>query len=91
MLQRGPQDSLTHSDSNPRTALAATWLAPRNYTGSVILAASVVQDFATYWVNMQTDPVLISPAHKAEQEPLAEPEPKPDVKPKAAKPPAEQE
>ena len=50
---------MTHSNSNAKTSITVSWSPPFLLTGQVYVAATVVQDFDTYWVDIRSDKVTV--------------------------------
>ena len=54
-----PQDTVTHQSSKPKTSVTISWSPPSLYIGKVYVAATVVKNFATYWVDIKSDMVMV--------------------------------
>jgi len=81
------QDTVTHSDNSAQDSVVVKWNAPSEYTGSVAIVATVLQDYVTYWVkhrstsiNVTLEPVT-EPQPETETEPTTEPEDEPETTP----------
>ncbi len=46
--------SATHVDNSPKPSITLLWMPPSGFAGKVVFIATVVQDFNTYWVGLQS-------------------------------------
>ncbi|PNF24839.1 putative ferric-chelate reductase 1 [Cryptotermes secundus] len=54
------QNTVTHADPSKRDNLEFEWEAPDYYEGSVIFVATVVQDFSTFWQDVNSAPITVT-------------------------------
>ena len=50
-----PQSALTHSDPTPKQSVKVKWTPPQDFAGKVKVLATMVKDFNTYWVKLESD------------------------------------
>eukprot|EP00092_Neocalanus_flemingeri_P050636 GFUD01058614.1.p1 GENE.GFUD01058614.1~~GFUD01058614.1.p1 ORF type:complete len:202 (-),score=51.93 GFUD01058614.1:15-620(-) len=56
-----PQSSITHTSNVEKLGQTVEWSPPDQFTGSVVMVATFVQDGYTYWVNVTSDTVQTVP------------------------------
>lgn len=54
------KNGVTHIDTTEKRNLEFEWVPPVNYQGTIVFNATFVQDYATYWVGVESDRVDIS-------------------------------
>ncbi|GAB0093620.1 Putative ferric-chelate reductase 1 homolog [Sergentomyia squamirostris] len=57
----GADNSATHVSPQPKRRLTFEWEAPADYLGPVVFNGTVAQDYATFWVGMESTPVQVVP------------------------------
>ncbi|VVC24734.1 Hypothetical protein CINCED_3A009275 [Cinara cedri] len=57
-----PKSSVTHSSNSKKKSVEFDWEAPSNFDGQVDFVATVVLNFATYWVGITSTPVQVKRA-----------------------------
>ena len=58
-----PQTSVTHTHNEPKTSVSVQWRAPADFTGEegeVKIFATVVQSYANYWVNLESEILTVN-------------------------------
>ncbi|XP_056640681.1 putative ferric-chelate reductase 1 homolog isoform X2 [Diorhabda sublineata] len=61
----GPDDSVTHSSPAIKNRLDLIWLPPVGYEGPVIFNSTVVHDFSTFWVGLESEEIHIKKSSRA--------------------------
>ena len=63
------QRAVTHTDANSHevSVLHLQWTPPYNYHGIVVITATVVLNYTTYWTNIRSHPVTVSLGEKMEE------------------------
>ena len=54
-----PQTAVTHVNSNPKSSVKVKWTAPSDFEGSVKIHATIVQDYSTFWVKVQSNSIEV--------------------------------
>merc|ERR1712227_1002700 len=56
------QRAVTHTDANKNqvSVVHLQWTPPYNYHGIIVVTATVVQNYSTYWTNIRSHPVSVS-------------------------------
>ena len=54
-----PQSAITHINNQQKLLQTVEWRPPSQFTGSVVMVATVVKDFDTYWVNITSDTIMV--------------------------------
>ncbi len=54
--------AVTHVDSSFKHSISLLWMPPPGFTGKVVFIATVVQDFNTYWVGIQSNALDVGTA-----------------------------
>ena len=62
------QRAVTHTDANSHqvNVLHLQWTPPYNYHGIVVITATVVVNYTTYWTNIRSHPVTVSLGEKTD-------------------------
>ncbi|KAL1497531.1 hypothetical protein ABEB36_008475 [Hypothenemus hampei] len=55
-----PSDSITHNSPNDKNSIDVVWSPPRGYEGPVIFNATIAQEYETFWVGLESDPVHVT-------------------------------
>ena len=55
-----PHSALTHSDSTPKPSVKVKWTPPQDFSGKVKVLATLVKDFKTYWVKLESETLEVS-------------------------------
>ncbi|KAK2589300.1 hypothetical protein KPH14_007851 [Odynerus spinipes] len=55
----GVKNAVTHANQTKKQNLEFDWIAPPNYEGTIIFNATFVQDYATYWVGVESPKVVV--------------------------------
>merc|ERR1719357_761075 len=73
---------VTHTGGEAKEEVEVAWRAPKHFFGTVIVYATVVKDYSTYWVKFPSHKVTVSKL-SGEGEPESEPEsgPEPESEP----------
>ncbi|XP_044737740.1 putative ferric-chelate reductase 1 homolog isoform X2 [Chrysoperla carnea] len=53
------KDTVTHVNTNKKSAVVVEWEAPEGYLGPVIFNSTIAQDYATFWTGVESNPVEI--------------------------------
>lgn len=56
---KAARSGATHSGKERKTSLEFEWEAPEDFEGPIVFNATFVQDFATYWVGVQSPQVHV--------------------------------
>lgn len=61
LIQCGELDSTaTHTSPQPKASgMSIQWQAPKDFTGDVVFKGTVAQDFAQFWVGIESLPVRV--------------------------------
>ena len=52
--------ALTHSDPSPKESVKAKWTPPQDFSGKVKVLATLVKDFKTYWVKLESETLEVT-------------------------------
>ncbi|XP_072391895.1 putative ferric-chelate reductase 1 homolog [Diabrotica undecimpunctata] len=52
-------DTATHNNPTPKDHLDLIWVPPVGYEGPIIFNSTIAQDYSTFWVGIQSQPVQI--------------------------------
>ena len=65
------QRAVTHSDANKNlvSVVHLQWTPPYNYHGIVVITATVVQNYSTYWTNIRSHPISVSVGEQEQNHP----------------------
>lgn len=55
----GVKNAVTHANQTKKQNLEFDWIAPPNYEGTIIFNTTFVQDYATYWVGVESPKVSV--------------------------------
>lgn len=57
----GPENTVTHTSSSSKKNLGVEWQAPNDFVGEVIFNGTVAQDYARFWVGINSVSVQVLP------------------------------
>ncbi|XP_022240036.1 putative ferric-chelate reductase 1 homolog isoform X2 [Limulus polyphemus] len=64
------KNSLTHGNVKDKKEFITKWIPPANFKGKVIFRGTVLKDFKTFWVNIDTSPLwVVGPSLQPERKP----------------------
>ena len=52
--------AVTHSDPTPKQSVKVKWTPPQNFTGKIKVLATLVKDFKTYWVKLESETLEVT-------------------------------
>ena len=55
-----PHSALTHSDPTPKQSVKVKWTPPQDFSGKVKVLATLVKDFKTYWVKLESETLEVT-------------------------------
>ena len=55
-----PHSALTHADSTPKQSVKVKWTPPQDFSGKVKILATLVKDFKTYWVKLESETLEVT-------------------------------
>lgn len=61
----GSSDTVTHSNPTVKNRLDLIWLPPVGYEGPVVFNSTIVHDFSTFWVGLESKQVDIKKSSRA--------------------------
>ena len=50
-----PHSALTHTDPTSKESVKLKWTPPQDFSGKVKVLATLVKDFKTYWVKLESE------------------------------------
>lgn len=60
LINCGGQDSTaTHTNTQTKKDLALEWVAPDNFVGEIVFNGTIAQDYAQFWVGIESTPVKV--------------------------------
>ncbi|XP_025420155.1 putative ferric-chelate reductase 1 homolog [Sipha flava] len=54
-----PSSGVTHSSNTKKKSVEFDWEAPDNFNGQVHFVATVIKDYATFWVGINSNPIQV--------------------------------
>ncbi|XP_059610036.1 putative ferric-chelate reductase 1 homolog isoform X2 [Phlebotomus argentipes] len=57
----GQDNTITHVSPSGKSRISVEWEAPQDYLGPVVFNATVAQDYAHFWVGIESEPVQVVP------------------------------
>ncbi|RZB38617.1 ferric-chelate reductase 1 -like, partial [Asbolus verrucosus] len=54
-----PGDTLTHNGSEDKQSIEVEWNPPPDYEGTVIFNSTILQNYQTFWVGVESQPVQV--------------------------------
>lgn len=66
----GQENTVTHTSPSPKKALGIEWQAPSDFVGEIIFNGTVAQDYARFWVGIQSVTVTVLPRGAAPPRPI---------------------
>ncbi|XP_034935155.1 putative ferric-chelate reductase 1 homolog [Chelonus insularis] len=52
-------NTATHTDNQVKHNLLLQWVPPSDYEGTIIFNSTIVQDYATYWIGVESPPITV--------------------------------
>jgi hypothetical protein len=59
-----PMSSITHTNREPKVSVEVDWKAPTGFKGDVVFKATVVQQFNTFWADLEEEVHVNNEAHQ---------------------------
>jgi hypothetical protein len=58
----GVENAVTHPNNSTKSSVTVDWIAPADYTGVIAFRATVVRQFDTFWLGIQSGEVTVAAA-----------------------------